>query len=174
MVQSRCQGIMMTYGGMKHANTTDRWIRRKKRWWSMRLQGSDSKAIPAVVSPAVHLPVPLPSSLWSLWSFWGACSDARVLADILNVLCGGLPFAQMLLSGVYLLVTHQDKVDSFCHWPLLIDQEGSSPRSVNFRREWRNFNGFVLFCLRVASQWMVEPQSRKNEQSLLTEILWGR
>lgn len=30
MVQSRCQGIMMTCGGVKNANTTDRCIRREK------------------------------------------------------------------------------------------------------------------------------------------------
>lgn len=29
----------------------------KKQWWSMHLQSSDSEAIPAVVSPTIHLPV---------------------------------------------------------------------------------------------------------------------
>lgn len=33
MVQSRCQGITMTCGGMKNSNTTDRCSRRKKKHW---------------------------------------------------------------------------------------------------------------------------------------------
>lgn len=101
--------------------------------------------------PSISLFLSLPPLLWSLWRFWGACSDVRVLADILNLLCGGLAFVLMFLSGAYLLVMHQEKVDSFCHWPLLIDPEGSSLRSVDFRRQWRYFHVFVLLCLRTAS-----------------------
>lgn len=33
MVQSRCQGITMTCGGMKNSNTTDRCSRMKKKHW---------------------------------------------------------------------------------------------------------------------------------------------
>lgn len=169
---------------------------RVSRWptvvWKMQIgqtDGSGGKSIGEVYNCRVQVQKPsqqwfllpfissflcLPPLLWSLWRFWGACSDGQVLADNLNLLCRGLAFVLMLVSGVYLLVMHQEKVDSFCYWLLLIDQEGSSLRSVNSGREWCDFNVFVLLCHRIASAVDGWTSVQKKQKSLLTEILWWR